>query len=148
MTARRTLRTRDLDRYIGNRLRERRLMMGLSQGDLAKAVGLAFQQIQKYETGTDRISASRLFDCAAALDTPFGWFVEGATSTLAAEAVDRQPGALELHRAVSEVTDPGCVAALAGLARVLAHTGVGRTPRRTSGTAVAGPGAERSGRQR
>jgi transcriptional regulator with XRE-family HTH domain len=148
MTARRTSRTRDLDRYIGNRLRERRLLMGLSQGDLAKAVGLAFQQIQKYETGTDRISASRLFDCAAALDTPFGWFVEGAPSALASGAFDRRPGALELHRAVSEVTDPGCVAALASLARILAHTGVGGTRRGTSGAAVACPSTDRSGRRR
>jgi transcriptional regulator with XRE-family HTH domain len=147
MTARRTARTRDLDRYIGNRLRERRLMMGLSQGELAKAVGLAFQQIQKYETGTDRISASRLFDCAAALDTPFGWFVEGATGTPATVAIDRQPRTLELHRAVNDVTDPGCVTALAGLARVLVDTGVGRNRRETEKPA-ASPRPGRLGRSR
>src|ERR1700732_1444750 len=146
MAARRTPRARDLDRYIGQRLRERRLMQGMSQGELAKAVGLAFQQIQKYETGTDRISASRLFDCAAALDTPFGWFVEGATSTLDAVASDRQPHTLELHRAVNDVMDPGCVTALAGLARALSASGIGRDRRSKTEKPDASPRTERLGR--
>jgi transcriptional regulator with XRE-family HTH domain len=146
MTARRTPRARELDRYIGNRLRERRLMLGLSQGELAKAVGLAFQQIQKYETGTDRISASRLFDCAAVLNTPFGWFVEGATASLATAAINRLPRTLELHRAMNEVTEPGCVTALAGLARVLADTGVGRERRRDTENPVIPPQAGRQSR--
>lgn len=120
MAARRTPRARDLDRYIGQRLRERRLTLGLSQGELAKAVGLAFQQIQKYETGTDRISASRLFECATALDVPFGWFVEGATSAVGAAVFDRHSGRLALFRAMKEVADPGCMTALIGLARALA----------------------------
>jgi transcriptional regulator with XRE-family HTH domain len=136
MTARRTPRARDLDRYIGNRLRERRLMMGLSQAELASSVGLAFQQIQKYETGTDRISASRLFDCAAVLDTPFGWFVEGATSASGAASTDRHPGMLVLQRAMKQVTDPGCVTALAGLARILVDTGVGLDRRASESPAV------------
>jgi transcriptional regulator with XRE-family HTH domain len=144
MAARRTPRARDLDRYIGQRLRERRLMQGMSQGELAKAVGLAFQQIQKYETGTDRISASRLFDCAVALDAPFGWFVEGATSAFGAAAAERHPGMLGLHRAVNDVTDPGLATALAGLARALVESGIGRARR----GAVTPPRAGRSGRSR
>jgi transcriptional regulator with XRE-family HTH domain len=124
MTTRRSPHARDLDCYIGNRLRERRLILGMSQGELAKTVGLAFQQIQKYETGADRISASRLFECAAALDAPFGWFVEGAASAFGIAAIDRHPGTLLLSRAVNQVSDRGCITALAGLASSL--VGIGR----------------------
>lgn len=125
MPGRRTAHTREIDRYIGARMRERRLMRGMSQGELAKLVGLAFQQIQKYESGADRISASRLLDCAVALHTPFGWFVEGADSPLKRTLTRRGSAALSLHRSIGEITEPGCRQALRRLVRVLAKSGVG-----------------------
>lgn len=99
-------RTRELDRYIGSRLAQRRLMLGLTQRELGRKVGLAFQQIERYASGADRISASRLFDCAVALQMPFHWFVEGATSALGRAAKGQHAGYLALHRAMNRIADP------------------------------------------
>lgn len=66
-----------VDVHVGQRLRSQRKLMGLSQGDLAQRVGLTFQQIQKYERGVNRISASRLVEFALVLKVPPAWFFEG-----------------------------------------------------------------------
>lgn len=66
-----------VDNHVGQRIRGLRRALGKTQQDLAEAVGIKFQQIQKYETGTNRVSASRLWDIAAALDTPITYFFEG-----------------------------------------------------------------------
>jgi transcriptional regulator with XRE-family HTH domain len=65
------------DKYVGSRVRMRRLMLGMSQDKLADALGLTFQQVQKYEKGTNRISASRLQAISQTLDTPVHFFFEG-----------------------------------------------------------------------
>lgn len=84
-------------------------MLGLSQGELARRVGLTFQQIQKYERGVNRIGASRLADFAGALGVPPGWFFEEMTGTARAETVaTRTLGgrqALELVRLYGRVKD-------------------------------------------
>ena len=67
-----------VDAYVGARLRMRRLMMGLSQSKLGEHLGVTFQQIQKYEKGTNRISAARLKQAAQVLDTTIQFFLEGA----------------------------------------------------------------------
>ena len=67
-----------LDEYIGQRLRERRLLLDLSQTELGMASGITFQQVQKYEQGVNRIRASRLFEEAELLDVPVSYFFEGA----------------------------------------------------------------------
>ncbi|MEO0761638.1 MAG: helix-turn-helix transcriptional regulator, partial [Pseudomonadota bacterium] len=66
-----------VDVHVGQRVRQRRWMMGMTQQQLAEKVGIKFQQIQKYETGANRISASRLWDVAAALDVQVSFFFEG-----------------------------------------------------------------------
>lgn len=66
-----------IDEHIGQRMQLRRVMMGMSQKDLAKICGVTFQQIQKYETAGNRISASRLFELSAALETPVSFFFSG-----------------------------------------------------------------------
>ncbi|MBR5153242.1 MAG: helix-turn-helix domain-containing protein [Alphaproteobacteria bacterium] len=66
-----------IDEHIGQRMQLRRVMMGLSQKDLAKICGVTFQQIQKYECAGNRISASRLFELSAALETPVSFFFAG-----------------------------------------------------------------------
>lgn len=66
-----------VDQHIGQRVQLRRIMMGLSQKDLAKICGVTFQQIQKYEAAGNRISASRLFELSTALDTPISFFFQG-----------------------------------------------------------------------
>lgn len=65
-----------VDKYVGTRLKQRRAMLHLSQEMVAKAVGVSFQQQQKYENGTNRISASRLFDFCAVLDVQPNFFFE------------------------------------------------------------------------
>jgi transcriptional regulator with XRE-family HTH domain len=66
-----------VDEYVGKRVRQRRWMVGYSQQQLGEAVGIKFQQIQKYETGMNRISASRLWDIADTLGVPVTFFFEG-----------------------------------------------------------------------
>ncbi|MFD1882821.1 helix-turn-helix domain-containing protein [Paracoccus pacificus] len=66
-----------VDVHVGKRIRHRRWMTGVTQQQLADKVGIKFQQIQKYETGMNRVSASRLWDIAAVLDVPVSFFFEG-----------------------------------------------------------------------
>ncbi len=66
-----------VDVHVGKRVRHRRWMLGMTQQQLAENVGIKFQQIQKYETGMNRISASRLWDISSALDVPVAYFFEG-----------------------------------------------------------------------
>lgn len=65
-----------VDVHVGVRLRQRRTLLGLNQSELASAVGLAFQQIQKYENGKNRVSASRLYEFAVILGVPVTFFFE------------------------------------------------------------------------
>ncbi|MEM0923219.1 MAG: helix-turn-helix transcriptional regulator [Pseudomonadota bacterium] len=69
-----------VDIHVGQRVRQRRWMVGMTQQQLGNQVGIKFQQIQKYETGTNRISASRLWDIATALEVPVSFFFEGLES--------------------------------------------------------------------
>ncbi len=66
-----------VDNYIAQRLQLRRVMLGMTQSDLAKKCGISFQQIQKYETAGNRIPASRLFDLSQALETSVAFFFSG-----------------------------------------------------------------------
>ena len=66
-----------VDVHVGKRIRHRRWLVGMTQQQLADAVGIKFQQIQKYETGMNRVSASRLWDIAGTLDVHVGFFFEG-----------------------------------------------------------------------
>ena len=66
-----------VDVHVGKRVRHRRWMVGMTQQQLAEKVGIKFQQIQKYETGMNRISASRLWDISEALNVSVGFFFEG-----------------------------------------------------------------------
>ena len=65
-----------VDVHVGARLRQRRRHLGLSQEKLAQALGLTFQQVQKYERGANRISASKLFSASRFLNVPVSWFFE------------------------------------------------------------------------
>lgn len=66
-----------VDVHVGKRIRHRRWLVGMTQQQLAERVGIKFQQIQKYETGANRVSASRLWDIAEALDVEVSFFFEG-----------------------------------------------------------------------
>src|SRR4051794_36261191 len=65
-----------IDVHVGNRIRLRRTLLGMSQERLAEQIGLTFQQVQKYERGTNRVSSSRLFDLSRVLDVPIRYFFE------------------------------------------------------------------------
>jgi len=67
-----------VDRHVGSRVRMRRMMLGMSQEKLGKALGLTFQQVQKYEKGTNRIGASRLQQISQILQVQVSFFFEGA----------------------------------------------------------------------
>ncbi len=67
----------DVDAHVGKRLRLRRTMMGLSQEAVAKAVGITFQQVQKYEKGSNAMNSGRLFDFARFMNVPVAYFFEG-----------------------------------------------------------------------
>ena len=70
-----------IDQHVGGQLRLRRAQAGMTQSELGAKVGLSFQAVQKYETGENRISASRLFQLARILDVPLSYFFEGLDET-------------------------------------------------------------------
>jgi transcriptional regulator with XRE-family HTH domain len=91
-----------VDAHVGKRIRHRRWMVGMTQQQLADQVGIKFQQIQKYETGMNRVSASRLYDIANVMDVPVAFFFEGLDASDQGRAGDDLLGdkeALELVRA-------------------------------------------------
>lgn len=75
-----------VDIHVGKRVRHRRWLVGMTQQQLAEKVGIKFQQIQKYETGANRVSASRLWDISEALDVPVSFFFEGIDDSQDASA--------------------------------------------------------------
>jgi transcriptional regulator with XRE-family HTH domain len=95
------------DKHVGARLRMRRLMLDKSQDEIAKALGLTFQQVQKYEKGANRISASRLQHLCSILHVPMSFFFEGAPRANGAPepleiATDREAAALVGFMATSD----------------------------------------------
>lgn len=70
-----------VDKYVGSRMRMRRLLVGMSQEKLGEALGITFQQVQKYEKGTNRVSASRLQQASKVLGVPVDFFYEGGPQT-------------------------------------------------------------------
>ncbi len=83
--------TNEIDRHLGKRLRQRRRSLGLTQQHIAEAVGVRFQQIQKYECGANRISAARLWLLAKALQSPVGAFFEGLDASAIESHDDDEP---------------------------------------------------------
>ena len=77
-----------IDKHVGSRVRMRRMMLGMSQEKLGDALGLTFQQVQKYEKGTNRIGASRLQQISHILQVPVAFFFEGAPHIAGAPRAD------------------------------------------------------------
>ena len=86
--------THPVDVHVGKRVRHRRWLVGMTQQQLAESVGIKFQQIQKYETGANRISASRLWDIADALEVPVSFFFEGLEAETAPKEQTHTPADL------------------------------------------------------
>jgi transcriptional regulator with XRE-family HTH domain len=74
-----------VDKYVGSRVRMRRIMLGMSQEKLGEALGLTFQQVQKYEKGTNRVGASRIQQISEILQVPVSFLFEGGPRGIASE---------------------------------------------------------------
>ncbi len=86
LSAGRTGKPNAIDVHVGGRMRLRRTLLGLSQEKLGEAIGLTFQQVQKYERGTNRVGASRLFDLSRVLDVPVSYFFDDMSSKVAKQS--------------------------------------------------------------
>lgn len=104
-----------VDIVVGTRLRLRRRVLDMSQKQLADALNIAQQQLQKYETGQNRISASRLYEAARILNAPVAWFYEGLTDPVAEENLQALVGMGD-----SEGSAPITQGEIEGLLRVYA----------------------------
>ena len=118
--ARPTNRANDTDRHVGARIRERRIMLGLSQQQMADLIGVTYQQAHKYERGINRISAGRLYEIAQVLGVPVSYFFEGLDNQRATDLTARQRMCLELARNFSSINNEKHQEALSQLARALA----------------------------
>ncbi len=97
-----------IDVHVGTRVRVRRTLLGMNQTQLGEALGLTFQQVQKYENGKNRISASRLFQISRILEVPVAYFFEGLDEGTPAWSPDDMVAkreTLELVRAYYRITD-------------------------------------------
>lgn len=111
-----------VDCHVGERIRNRRAEMGLTQEDLGQALEISYQQIQKYETGTNRISAGRLFEVARALTVDVSYFFEGYDGAKPASALPHgghNRAAIELVRNFLEIEDETLRNAVTTLVRTL-----------------------------
>ena len=128
-----------MDIHVGSRVRLRRMVIGMSQEKLGEKMSLTFQQIQKYEKGTNRIGASRLYQLAQILDVPVQFFFEDAPMGVGARSAAQGAGfaeskteaflldflnsrdGLELNRAFVKITDPKVRKRVVELVRALSE---------------------------
>lgn len=127
-----------IDVHVGSRVRMRRTLLGMSQEKLGNALGLTFQQIQKYERGANRIGSSRLFKLSRILDVPVAFFFEdmadekgrrttglsdSSPATFEADQLSKRE-TLELVRAYYRITDPKIRKKTFELVKAIAQTGL------------------------
>jgi transcriptional regulator with XRE-family HTH domain len=115
-----TSRTQDIDRHVGNRVRERRIMLGLTQQQLADLIGVTYQQAHKYERAINRVSAGRLFEIAQVLSVPVSYFFDGLAEDHERTITARERMCLELSRNFAQIPNERHQEALSQLARALA----------------------------
>src|SRR5579885_100912 len=115
-----TSRTQEVDRHVGARIRERRIMLGLTQQQLAEMIGVTYQQAHKYERGINRVSAGRLFEIARALSAPITYFYEGIGEEGPRQVTPHQRMLLEIARNFAEIRNEKHQEAVSQLARALA----------------------------
>jgi len=115
-----TTRTQDIDRHVGARIRERRIILGLTQQQLADLIGVTYQQAHKYERGINRVSAGRLFEVARVLSVPVAYLFEGLPAEDHRPVSPREPMCLELARNFAQIPNEKHQEALSKLARALA----------------------------
>ncbi len=115
---------RRVDRHVGERIRERRTLLGLTQEQLAGTLKISYQQVQKYETGANRVSAGRLFEIAQELDCPVAQFFEGLEADAPKSAQPhggRNRSTIELVRNFTRINDSVVRNAVMNLVRSLVN---------------------------
>jgi transcriptional regulator with XRE-family HTH domain len=115
-------RTKRIDAHVGERIRRRRAEAGLTQEQLASALGISYQQIQKYETGANRVSAGRMLEIARELGVEVGDFFEGLEGAVPGPPLEHgghQRSAIALVRTFGRIKDPEVRAAIAGLVKTI-----------------------------
>lgn len=112
--------TAAIDRHVGARIRERRILLGLTQQQLAGLIGVTYQQAHKYERGVNRVSAGRLFQIANVLSVPMSYFYEGVGEGEPRPITPRERMVLEIARNFTDIENERYQEALHQLARALA----------------------------
>ena len=114
--------TAAIDRHVGARIRERRILLGLTQQQLAELIGVTYQQAHKYERGVNRVSAGRLFQIAKVLSVPMSYSCEGVGEGEPQPITPRERMVLEIARNFTGISNERHQEALSQLARALAAT--------------------------
>jgi transcriptional regulator with XRE-family HTH domain len=118
----------DVDRRLAVRVRERRIMLGMSQQRLAELIGVTYQQVHKYEKGLNRVPASRLYSIAQALGVEVGYFYEGLQTAVVLMPPAQQRMLIDLAHDYLNISIPEHRAAIVALARALAEPENGDEP--------------------
>jgi len=123
MAQRKDIDAAEIDTIVGDRIRRRRILLGFTQDQLGEALGISYQQIQKYETGANRVSAGRLFQIAERLQTQVAWFFEGIGEQRSDSADDEDMSSprhvIELVRGYSRISEDRLRMAVLSLVRAL-----------------------------
>ncbi|MDG1824639.1 MAG: helix-turn-helix transcriptional regulator [Henriciella sp.] len=115
----------EVDRLVGDRIRRRRILMGLTQDQLGEALGISYQQIQKYETGANRVSAGRLYLIAEKLEVSAGWFFDPVKSDASSSDfndIGSSRQLMDFVRSFSKIEDDRVKAILVSLVRAMADS--------------------------
>jgi len=113
----------EIDDRVGDRIRRRRILMGLTQDQLGEALGISYQQIQKYETGANRVSVGRLYLIAEKLGVSPGWFFDGSLSDASRTDIDDLGSSrllMDFVRNFSRIEDDRLKTAIVALVRAMA----------------------------
>ncbi|MGF1463654.1 MAG: helix-turn-helix domain-containing protein [Maricaulaceae bacterium] len=113
-----------VDQHVGERIRQRRTLLGFTQEQLAEALDISYQQIQKYETGSNRVSAGRLFQIARRLEVEVGYFFDGLETVGPNRSMPHggsNRAVIELVRNFNDITDAIMRASVANLVKTLAE---------------------------
>lgn len=129
----------EVDTIVGERIRRRRILCGLTQDQLGEALGVSYQQIQKYETGANRVSAGRLYLLANRLDISPGWFFDGlhdADNQMDDDLASSSRFAIDCVRNLSKIRDEKVRAAILTMVRTLAESDEAETTKPSDSTAM------------
>jgi transcriptional regulator with XRE-family HTH domain len=121
-------RSQDVDRHVGARMRDRRILLGLTQHQVADLIGVTYQQAHKYEKGINRVAAGRLYSIAQALGVEVGYFYEGLQTAGRLVPSPQQRMLLDLARNYLNIPIRAHQEAIAALARALAEHQNGDEP--------------------